>query len=66
MARWTRLRVEPLHALPASDRNLAYGRSPDEICLHLPHLIASEVYSAMAYYFDHQQEIDGEIQAELD
>lgn len=45
---------------------LAYGRSPDEICLHLPHLSAAEVYSAMAYYFDHQEEIDAEIQAELD
>ena len=45
---------------------LAYGRSPDEICLHLPHLGPAEVYSAMAYYFDHQQEIDAEIQAELD
>jgi len=44
---------------------LAYGRSPDEICLHLPHLSAGEVYSAMAYYFDHQDEIDAEIQAEL-
>ena len=45
---------------------LAYGRSPDEICLHLPHLTPAEVYSAMAYYFDHPQEIDAEIQAELD
>ena len=45
---------------------LAYGRSPDEICLHLPHLTPAEVYSAMAYYFDHQAEIDAEIQAELD
>jgi uncharacterized protein (DUF433 family) len=45
---------------------LAYGRSPDEICLHLPHLRPSEVYSAMAYYFDHSEEIDAEIQAELE
>jgi uncharacterized protein (DUF433 family) len=45
---------------------LAYGRSPEEICLHLPHVSAAEVYSAMAYYFDHQNEIDAEIQAELD
>jgi uncharacterized protein (DUF433 family) len=44
---------------------LAHGRSPEEICLHLPHLTLGEVYSAMAYYFDHQQEIDDEIQAEL-
>ncbi|MCI0641271.1 MAG: DUF433 domain-containing protein [Gemmataceae bacterium] len=45
---------------------LAFGRSPDEICLHLPHLTPAEVYSAMTYYFDHPQEIDAEIQAELD
>jgi uncharacterized protein (DUF433 family) len=44
---------------------LAHGRSPEEICLHLPHLTLSEVSSAMAYYFDHQQEIDDEIQEEL-
>lgn len=45
---------------------LAYGRSPEEICLHLPHLSAAEAYAAMTYYFDHQAEIDAEIQAELD
>jgi uncharacterized protein (DUF433 family) len=44
---------------------LAYGRSADEICLHLPHLTLAEVHSAMAYYFDHQQEIDTEIRDEL-
>src|SRR5215471_7092574 len=44
---------------------LAYGRSPEEICLHLPHLSAAEVYAAMTYYFDHQAEIDAEIQSEL-
>lgn len=45
---------------------LAHGRSPEEVCVALPHLTRGEVYSAMAYYFDHQQEIDNEIQAELD
>jgi uncharacterized protein (DUF433 family) len=45
---------------------LAYGRSPDEICLHLPHLTPAEVYSAMTYYFDHSDEINAEIQAEID
>jgi hypothetical protein len=44
----------------------AFGRSPDEICLHLPHVTPAEVYSAMAYYFDHQEEIDAELQSELD
>lgn len=45
---------------------LAYGRSADEICLHLPHVSPGEVYSALAYYFDHREEIDAEIREELD
>lgn len=38
--------------------------SADEIVLHYPHLKLAEVHSAMAYYFDHQEEIDAEIGAE--
>src|SRR5438552_5191580 len=40
------------------------GWSVDEICIHYPHLKLAEVHSAMAYYFDHQREIDAEIEAE--
>ena len=40
---------------------LNHGWSADEIVLHYPHLQRAEVHSAMAYYFDHQEEIDGEI-----
>jgi uncharacterized protein (DUF433 family) len=43
---------------------LNHGWSADEIVLHYPHLRRAEVHSAMAYYFDHQAEIDGEIDAE--
>src|SRR5947209_20635651 len=43
---------------------LNHGWSADEICIHYPHLKPAEVHSAMAYYFDHQAEIDGEIEAE--
>jgi hypothetical protein len=43
---------------------LNHGWSADEICIHYPHLKPAEVHSAMAYYFDHQPEIDGEIDAE--
>src|SRR5438034_8496499 len=43
---------------------LNHGWSADEICIHYPHLKLAEVHSAMAYYFDHQSEIDGEIAAE--
>ena len=44
---------------------LAYGWSPDEICRQHPHLKPAEVHAAMAYYYDHQEEIDAEIAAEL-
>src|SRR3954468_14544726 len=43
---------------------LNHGWSADEICIHYPHLRLAEVHSAMAYYFDHQSAIDGEIEEE--
>ncbi len=43
---------------------LNHGWSADEICIHYPHLKLAEIHSAMAYYFDHQAEIDGEIDQE--
>lgn len=44
---------------------LAYGWSPDEMCRQHPHLTLAEVHAAMGYYYDHRQEIDAEIAAEL-
>ena len=44
--------------------HINHGWSADEICLHYPHLKLAEVHAALAYYFDHQTEIDGEIAAE--
>src|ERR1700704_3107975 len=43
---------------------LNHGWSADEICIHYPYLKLAEVHSAMAYYFDHQSEIDAEIDQE--
>jgi hypothetical protein len=40
------------------------GGSVEEICIHYSHLTRAEVHSAMAYYFDHQAEIDAEIATE--
>src|SRR5258707_5827337 len=45
---------------------LARGLGPEDMVRHYPYLTLAEVHSAMAYYYDHQQEIDAEIQAELD
>lgn len=45
---------------------LAHGWSPEEMCRQHPDLTLSEAHSAMAYYFDNQQEIDSELAAELE
>jgi uncharacterized protein (DUF433 family) len=37
------------------------GMSTDEILTTLPHLKPSQVHSALAYYFDHQEEIDSDL-----
>jgi uncharacterized protein (DUF433 family) len=45
---------------------LAHGWSADEMCRQHPYLTPAEAHAAMAYYFDHAGEIDGEIRAEWD
>lgn len=45
---------------------LGRGLGPEDLVRHYPYLNLAEVHAAMAYYHDHQQEIDAEIQAELD
>lgn len=45
---------------------LAHGWSPDEMCRQHPYLTLAEAHAAMAYYLDHQAEIDQEIEAELE
>jgi len=44
---------------------LNYGWSVDEMCRQHPYLTRAEAHAAMGYYFDHQQEIEAEIEAEL-
>ncbi len=39
------------------------GLSPDEIATRY-HLSLAEVYAAMAYYFDHREEIDAQVVAD--
>lgn len=43
---------------------LAHGWSVDVICRQYPQLQTAEVHAAMAYYFDHQAEIDADIRNE--
>lgn len=40
---------------------IAHGSSPEEIHFQYPHLSLAQIHSALAYYYDHQAEIDAEI-----
>jgi len=44
---------------------LAYGWTPEEMHLHQPHLSLAQIYAAMSFYYDHQSELDSEIQRSL-
>jgi uncharacterized protein (DUF433 family) len=45
---------------------IAYGWSPEEIHYQHPHLSLGQIYSALAYYWDHQDELDDDIQRRLE
>ena len=44
----------------------AYGWSPEELHFQYPHLSMSQIYSALAYYWEHKEEIDTDIQQSLE
>ena len=41
--------------------HLTYGHSPEEIQLQHPHLSLAQVHAAFAYYYDHQVEVDEQL-----
>jgi uncharacterized protein (DUF433 family) len=41
---------------------IAYGWSPEELHFQHPYLTMSQIYSALAYYWDHKEELDANIQ----
>ena len=44
----------------------AYGWSPAELHLQHPHLSLGQIHSALAYYWDHRDEIDADVQRRLE
>jgi uncharacterized protein (DUF433 family) len=40
------------------------GLTPDEIVFHVPSITLAEVHAALAYYFDHVEEIQAEMREE--
>ena len=43
----------------------AYGWSPEELHFQHPYLTLGKIYSALAYYWDHQEELDQDIEHRL-
>jgi hypothetical protein len=43
---------------------LWHGRSGEEIARQYPYLTLGEVHASLTYYFDHRNEIEGELLAE--
>ncbi|MGZ5436430.1 MAG: DUF433 domain-containing protein [Pyrinomonadaceae bacterium] len=41
---------------------LAYGWSPEEMHRQHPHLSMAQIHAALSYYYDHQAEIDADIE----
>ena len=41
---------------------LAHGWSPEEMERQHPHLSLAQIHAALAYYYDHQTELDEEIE----
>lgn len=44
---------------------MAYGWSPEELHFQHPHLSMGQIHSALAYYWDHQEEINQQIEDDL-
>jgi uncharacterized protein (DUF433 family) len=44
----------------------AYGWSPEELHFQHPYLTLGQIYSALAYYSEHQEEMDWEIERQLE
>lgn len=45
--------------------HIAYGWSPEELRFQHPHLSLGQIHSALAYYWDHQDLLDRDIERRL-
>lgn len=41
---------------------LAHGSSPEEMHVQYPHLSLAQIHAALSYYYEHQAEIDADIE----
>jgi uncharacterized protein (DUF433 family) len=43
----------------------AYGWSAEELHIQFPNLTLGQIYSALAYYWDHREELDNDIEKRI-
>jgi uncharacterized protein (DUF433 family) len=46
--------------------HLAYGWSPEELHFQFPYLTLGQIHSALAYYWDHREQLERDIQTRLE
>ena len=56
----TNMKVQELVA-----ERLAWGWSPEELLLNHPYLTLGQIFSALAYYADHQEQMEAAIEADV-
>jgi len=56
----TTMKVQELVA-----ERLSWGWSPEELLINHPYLTLGQIFSALAYYADHQEEIDQAIEEDV-
>lgn len=61
VVRGTRIKVSEL-----ARRYEFMGQSPDDIVAELPHLTLAQVHAALAYYYDHRDQVLAELRDEDD
>ena len=51
-----------MKVIELASAKLAFGWGADELHRQFPHISMAQIHSALAYYYDHQQAIDREIE----
>jgi len=54
-------RIQVKHVVVMHERQ---GMTPEQIVSEYPHLTLAGIYAALAYYHDHREEVNADIQAE--
>lgn len=56
----------PLKVIHLIEAMKAWFPTPEALCAAYPQLTRSQIHAALAYYYDHQAQIDGEIERRLE